>query len=715
MTEHADAPRMETGVRNLDAVLHGGLPKGSIIVISGPPGAGKTILAQQICFHNASGEQRVLYFSTLSEPAAKILRFLNHFAFFDREKLDDGGIHFADVGVLLRSEGLEKAAGLLMDQVRKVRPAIVVIDSFKVFDDLAKSKEELRKFSYELAINLMTWGTTTLLLGEYGSRDIETNPLFSIVDGLVLMGHREQSGEQQRFIQVLKMRGTDHSRDEHSFVISGHGVEIYAPRVTIQRQSAADQPDVPRLQTGIKNLDAMLGEGIPLGSSLLIGGVSGTGKTILLLEFLFRGAQAGEKGILFSFEETPDRLRSVARGLGWNLDEFIDRGLIAHPEIMVEAHLLMMQEHVQALHARRVAVDSVSVFLHKIRDPQIAREKVFQLASVIQNAQAVGFFATDIPYGANQISRFGVEETVVDGIILLSSTEEGFERQRYLEVYKLRNTSHARGRHNMDIGPGGVTVYPRYFAEGNVEEPPPALEPTLRMPSGVPGLDALLGGGLLERSVTLVSGSAGIGKSTLALQFVAEGARQQERCLFVTLEENPEELLGVAAALGIPLGEAVREGIVEFVYLSRRHVRANQLLTTLGEHLQGRQIRRVVIDSLSQISIGGLEPEEQRHMLEALVRRFKKDGATTLLTLEAASMYSTEPANDQGFSPIADNLVMLRYQIAAGELAPVLSVVKTRGSSHDRGIYQFAIGQGGARIGNRTHEGMRQDVCEDAP
>jgi circadian clock protein KaiC len=121
-----------------------------------------------------------------------------------------------------------------------------------------------------------------------------------------------------------------------------------------------------------------------------------------------------------------------------------------------------MRERVEAMGAKRVAIDSVSVFLHKIRDPQVAREKTFQLASIVQNAQAVGFFATDIPYGSNQISRFGVEETVVDGVVLLSSTEEGRERVRYLEIYKLRNTSHLHGRHNMAIGPEGISIFPRY-------------------------------------------------------------------------------------------------------------------------------------------------------------------------------------------------------------------------------------------------------------
>ncbi|MBI4510855.1 MAG: AAA family ATPase [Deltaproteobacteria bacterium] len=701
-----DVARIESGGRNLDDLFMGGLPKGSVVVVGGPPGAGKTIFTQQICFHNASATQRVLYFNTLSESTAKTLRYLNQFAFFDAKKLDEG-IQFIDLGVILRTKGLEEASKLIMEHVKKVKPTIVVIDSFRVFDDLAKSREELRKFGYELAVSLMAWEATTFLLGEYGAQEVHTNPLFSIVDGLVMITQREQSGEQQRFIQIVKMRGTEHSRDEHSFVITSNGVEVFAPRVTIQREDRG--PGTTRCKTGISKLDELLGEGIPRGSSLLIAGVAGTGKTVLLLEFLYRGAQAGEKGIIFSFEETEERLRATAHGLGWDLDQEIKRGMveivfIPQPNIMVEAHLLMMRERVEAMKARRVSVDSVSVFLHKVKDPQIDREKVFQLASIIQNSQAVGFFATDIPYGANQLSRFGVEETVVDGVIVLSSTEEGLERQRYIEVYKLRNTAHLKGRHNMVVGSGGITIFPRYSLEAELLAAPAPLEASRRLPTGVPGLDELFGGGLLERSVTLVSGSAGIGKSTLALQFIAEGVKRKDPGLYIALEEGPAQILRTAEGLGLPLQPAVDKGLVELLYLPRERVRANQLLTILDDKIRAQKTVRLVLDSVSQIVKAGEVSEDLRQLLHALVVRFKSLGVTSLFTLESSSMYSTDTLTERGFSPITDNILMLRYQRLPGELRPTLAVVKTRGSSHDWGAYYFSIAKGGIRIGERASD-----------
>lgn len=695
--------KLQTGVRNLDALFGGGIPTGSVVVVAGPPGAGKTILTQQLCFHNATPARPALYFSTLSEPTAKTLRYLKPFRFFDAAKLD-GAVQFVDLGDLVRAQGLEATSQLIMERVRQVKPAIVVIDSFKVFDDLARSKDELRKFGYELAVHLMAWETTTFLLGEYGELDVHTNPLFSVADGLVLVTQRQESGEQQRFLQIVKLRGANHNRDEHAFLITGEGVEVFSPRVTIQREDRG--PGADRLKTGVSRLDDLLGDGIPRGSSVLVCGVAGTGKTLLLLEFLYRGALAGEKGIIFSFEETRERLLASARGLGWDLEAQIARGMleivfIPQPDILVEKHLLMMKERIEAAGIRRVAVDSVSVFLHKIKDPQIAREKLFQLASIIQNHEAVGFLATDIPYGSSQVSRFGVEETVVDGIVLLTSTEEGFERHRYLEVYKLRNTAHLKGRHNMVIGAGGLTVFPRYNAESEPNQPPPAVDLSRRLSSGVPELDRLFGGGLLERSVTLLSGSAGIGKTTLGVQFIVEGAQHGEPGLFVSLEEGPEQILNTAAALGLPLKETVDGGLVELLYLSRQQVRASQFLAILDERIRARKVRRLVLDGLAHIVVDGQFPDALRQLLFAVVTRFKVRGVTSILTFEASTLYATGAVTDYGFSPVADNLVQLRYLATPEGNVPTVSVVKTRGSAHDRGTYTFAIEEGGLRLGER--------------
>jgi circadian clock protein KaiC len=696
---NADEVRVSTSVRNLDALLDGGLPRGSVTMVAGPPGSGKTILAQQIGFHNAKRKTApVLYFSTLSEPTAKTLRYLSRFSFFEPTAIERS-MRFIDLGVILRSDGLAATFDLIMQHVKKLKPSMVVIDSFKVFDDLAKSQEELRKFGYEIAVNLMAWEVTTLLLGEYAMPDIQTNPLFSITDGLIMMTQREQAGEQQRFVQVIKMRGTKHSRDEHTFQIHDGGINVFAPRVTIRREPYADTQD--RCRTGVSKLDELLGEGIPRGSALLVSGVAGTGKTVLGLELIYRGALAGEKGIVFSFEETAERLLSSARAFGWDFETQIEKGMIElvfipQPDILVESHLLMMQERVEKMGAKRIALDSLSVFLHKVDDPQICREKTFQLASIVQNAGAVGFFTTDVPYGSEKISRFGVEETVVDGVIILSAVEERFERHRYLEVYKLRNTAHLKGRHNMVIDKSGIDIFPRY----SVAEPRavPALDPSRRLPTGVPGLDALMGGGVISGSVTLVSGSAGAGKTTMGMQFVVEGARRGENGAYVSLEEEPEHLISTATTLGLELADQRAKKMVTVDYLGSARLRANQLLSILAERAIATRAKRLVLDGTDRLLTDSMRPEELRDVLFTLVSRLRGLGVTTWLSLEASSLFAGDDVTERSLSAIADNLILLRYQEVQNELNRTLTIIKTRNSDHDPARHTYEIAQGGVRI-----------------
>jgi circadian clock protein KaiC len=254
----------------------------------------------------------------------------------------------------------------------------------------------------------------------------------------------------------------------------------------------------------------------------------------------------------------------------------------------------------------------------------------------------------------------------------------------------------------MTIGPGGIAVFPRYTVDGGVADPIPPIETGRRLPSGVAGLDELMGGGLLAHSVTLVSGSAGIGKSTFGLQFIAEGARRQEPGLYVSLEEGPAQLMKVADVLELPLLTAVDTGVAEMMYLSRDHVRASQFLAILVDKVREKNIKRLVLDGVSNIAVDGEIPEELRQLLFALMTRLKALGVTTLLTLESKSMHSTDVITDHGFSAIADNVIMLRYVEALGESRSSLSVIKTRGSAHDWSSYYYTITKGGIRIGDRV-------------
>jgi circadian clock protein KaiC len=716
-TDRQPLPRLETGIPNLDAILEGGFVPGASVVLAGPPGSGKTILAQQICFHAATPGSRALYFDTLSEPTAKKLMFLRTLEFFDAAKLEDA-VHFVDVGSHFPSQGLKRSADAIVREIDRVRPAIVVIDSFKVFDSMARSAEELRNFVYEIVVKLMAWGCTSLLLGEYPQEQFSASPIFSVIDGIITLAHREVAGERRRTLQVLKMRGTGHSPDAHPFEITGRGVAIYPPRVTVQREPALlSNGGATRMKTGVAKLDELLGEGIVRGSTILVAGTTGTGKTVFSLEFVFRGAkQFEEPGIIFAFEETAERIRFEALSLGFDLDREIDRGMvkivyIPQPRVFADAHLLLMQEEIEKLGAKRVVIDSLSLFLTKIDEPQVVREKIYQVASLVHNAQAVGFFVTDIPFGTDRVSRFGFEETLVDGVFLLSSREEGLSRQRYIDIYKLRNTAHMKGRHTMVIGPGGITIYPRYSSpDPDQEPPPPPADTNRRIASGVSGLDELMGGGLLERSATLVYGSPGAGKTLLALQFVLEGAKHGERGIYLTLEEGPEQLVRNATRVGLPLAAAVESGMVRIEYVSQEGIRAIDFLAILSDRLKELKARRCVLDSTSHVVKYGLASDELRKLLYGLIVRFKRLDVTSIFNIETRRLCSSEPLVESDLPPIADNVVVLRYSLREEKRRHEVTVIKTRGSVHDEGTYAFSLVTGGIRV-----EGVPRTVGAAAP
>ncbi len=292
----------------------------------------------------------------------------------------------------------------------------------------------------------MAWECTTFLLGEYSPTHFE-HPAYSIIDGIITARQFEMSGEQQRMLQVIKLRGTSHSRDEHPFVITDAGVEVYAPGITLRRHRHLPQglEESDRMKTGISKLDRLLGAGIPRGSSIIIGRGGdrqdrpGTG---VPLPGRPGAEREGALHLVRGDRGAPDRHRP---GAGLGVGQEIDRGMvrilfIPQPDILVDRDLLRVQHHVEAFGARRVVVDSMSVFLHKVESPAHHPGQGVRLANIVQNQNAVGLFTNDIPAGTAQHTRFGVEETVMDGLILLSSEAQGLERHRYLEVNKLRNT-----------------------------------------------------------------------------------------------------------------------------------------------------------------------------------------------------------------------------------------------------------------------------------
>lgn len=523
---------LPTGVPNLDAVLGGGVPAYSLNVIAGHPGTGKTILAQQVLFNHIQRHSgaKALYLTTLSEPTVKVVRYMQHFAFFDDDAFG-ARVLYRDIGQLVREQALAEVTEHILHLVEEHRPEVLVIDSFRAIRDLASDVRAFRRFCYDLAVRLASARCTTFLVGEYDRLDVGQGVEFAMADGILYLDIAFQDGEPRRSLQVYKMRGRATEMAPYSFTIGDAGVHILNPALVLGRQEASPGGEEVRVATGIAGLDALLRGGIPRGRSIMLSGVSGTGKTIVAMQFLVHGARQGEKGLLFSFEESPDRLRRMAEGFGWDVRGLEAQGLlrlvfVPQSDIRLEEDLARMIHEVDAWRPQRLVVDSFSVFLHKVKDPVVQREKTFQAATLVQRAGAVGILITDIAAGdRHSISRFGVEETVADGMILLSSELLGMRRRRYLEVYKMRAVDHVPGRHRMEITPRGVEVLymTPYEAAAGTPVPPLIFTP----------LRAMVREGVRYGSAWLVSGEEGVGKSTLAYQFAIEGLQHREAVLFV--------------------------------------------------------------------------------------------------------------------------------------------------------------------------------------
>src|SRR4030095_8927605 len=197
-----------TGSAMLDRILGGGLPERSVTVIAGEPGAGKTVFTLQILFHWARQGYKSVYFTTLSEPALKLIRYMQLFSFFDLPLLDDR-CHFLDLGSTLRTGGIEPGLAAIRDVVEREEPMLVVIDSFKAIHDLLNASTQARSFVYDLAVHMAAWGATTFLVGEYTLEEARSYPEFTIADGIIHLTSRRQDLTTVREIEIYKLRGAN--------------------------------------------------------------------------------------------------------------------------------------------------------------------------------------------------------------------------------------------------------------------------------------------------------------------------------------------------------------------------------------------------------------------------------------------------------------------------------------------------------------------------
>jgi len=450
--------RLTSGDAGLDRVLGGGLPAGALIIVAGPPGSGKTILAQQICFANATPEHKALYYTTWSEPHDKILRHLEPFAFFDVDGLGDR-VEFMHLAELLdsgRADGFAAAGEEILRSSFELRPSIIVIDSSKALHDVI-DPDSFRRAIYDLASKVAYTNAVLILVGEYSSAETRSQPEFAVADGIVQLENEAHGPIDRRWLRVLKMRGAESVPGQHSLRITGGGVEVF-PRLetTLPRLVPTQEK---RATFGVEKLDAATGGGIPRGDSTLLIGPSGIGKTLLALRFVAAGLEQGERCLHISFQETEEQVREKVAAAGWDWTNLGPEQVAIHHIPPVELDLDQVGALIRSELARgdvkRVVVDSLAELAFAARQNERLPAYVWALGGFVRAAGGTSIFTNEMA-ALGQGADLGGLSFIFNNVFFLRYVEISSELRRGLNVLKMRQSDHEKGLLEFTIDAEGL-------------------------------------------------------------------------------------------------------------------------------------------------------------------------------------------------------------------------------------------------------------------
>jgi circadian clock protein KaiC len=450
--------RLSTGTERLDLVLGGGIPRDAISMIIGLPGSGKTILAEQCVFTNAEAGHPALYLSTVSEPLEKILRYAQTLSFFDPAAVGSS-VFYDDLGEVLSDKGLRGVLERTQELIRERQPSLMVVDSFKALRSYASAASEFRRFLHDLSGMLSVFPVTSLWVGEYEEREISVAPEFAVADAIIAMRTNQAAERASRALTVLKLRGGRFLSGRHSYRISGDGIAVF-PRLA----DPGDAGDYPlgqqRISSGVQAIDDMMDDGYRPGSSTLVAGPTGIGKTLMGLHFLFKGARAGDTGLLATLQENPPQLERMAQGFGWSFVEDDVRLMYRSPvDLYLDEWVYDLLETIEATGAQRVVVDSLGDLRAASPDMMRFREYTYSLLQRCSRLGVSVMMSYEVPelFGLTQLMEHGASH-LSDNVVLLQYRARQRSVSRTLTVLKTRAGRHDAGIREFEITKHGITL-----------------------------------------------------------------------------------------------------------------------------------------------------------------------------------------------------------------------------------------------------------------
>jgi circadian clock protein KaiC len=462
--------------------------------------------------------------------------------------------------------------------------------------------------------------------------------------------------------------------------------------------------EIERVDPGIEGLDLLSHGGLPAQRMSLVGGTAGSGKTIFAVQFLSAGIAAGEPGVFVSFEERPAAIRRNVQSFGWDIAAwekdgtwaFVDASPRFEDDVSTDdydlsALIIRVRHAVEQTGAKRVALDSTGTLVDQFGDVPGARRALLELATVLGELGVTSVMTAERTEDYGPISRFGFEEFVADNVIILRNSLAEQKRRRTLEVLKLRGGSHTKGEQLFTLTDRGIVVVPQEAMTFDY------VSSRKRLPTGIDGLDEMSRGGLFDKSLTLVSGATGTGKSLLASQFVAGGAHRGERAILFSFEESRDQLARNAQAWGLDFEQLERDGLLRVVSRTPEAASLEDHLLIMKRSIAEFRPDRIAVDSLTALERIATVQAFREYLL-GLTFHIKSQAMLGLVTATSHGLNGSLSSGTLHVSTVSDTVVLLQYVARGAEIRRAINLLKQRGSDHDKAIREFRIDDQGMHI-----------------
>jgi circadian clock protein KaiC len=470
------------------------------------------------------------------------------------------------------------------------------------------------------------------------------------------------------------------------------------------------------IRTGISGLDRILMGGIPRANVILVEGTTGSGKTLLGTEFIYRGiTEFNEPGIIVVFEVNPDKVIRDAATLGWDLAALQEQKklqiVFTSPQVLEQelrsADSLLL-ETAEEIGAQRIFIDGIGLLYQPsgmgavlpVSGPGSYRDTLQQLIEGLNRERLTAMLSREIGECAEPQAASEVAEFLADTVILVKRTLHNRRIHRSIEIVKSRGQDYDPGEHTLSIRNGkGLEVFRRVQAPlpFSMEQP---TSTSRRSVIGVDALDTLLGGGIFDGSTTMVVGISGVGKTVLGTQILREGAiRQNKRGLLISLDEHPAQIVRNAETLGLNLQTQIDEGTIHVLFDSPQELNIDIHFAKIVDTIENYDIQRMVIDGMTSYSTALQDQAVYRDFFHALVAYSKHRLMTTFFSYENPEFLGLSTfMPDFPVSSIVDNIILLSLVEIKSSLRRCLTVVKARGSPHEFDSREYVIGPGGITL-----------------